>query len=75
MTVRKDRVWPLKSAGFSPCGERTNLPFASAQVLLLRNLENIHSVSGGDVPTHDIWKDMFVLGLPLLEKILRPIIV
>jgi uncharacterized membrane protein YcaP (DUF421 family) len=30
---------------------------------------------GGDVPTHDIWKDMFVLGLPLLEKILRPIVV
>jgi uncharacterized membrane protein YcaP (DUF421 family) len=27
------------------------------------------------VPTHDIWKHMFVLGLPLLEKILRPIIV
>jgi uncharacterized membrane protein YcaP (DUF421 family) len=27
------------------------------------------------VPNHDIWKDMFVLGLPLLEKILRPIIV
>jgi uncharacterized membrane protein YcaP (DUF421 family) len=27
------------------------------------------------VPTHDIWKDMFVLGLPLVEKILRPIIV
>jgi uncharacterized membrane protein YcaP (DUF421 family) len=27
------------------------------------------------VPSHDIWKDMFVLGLPLLEKILRPIIV
>ncbi len=27
------------------------------------------------MPTHDIWKDMFVLGLPLLEKILRPIIV
>lgn len=25
--------------------------------------------------THEIWKDMFVLGLPLLEKILRPIIV
>jgi uncharacterized membrane protein YcaP (DUF421 family) len=24
---------------------------------------------------HDIWKDMFVLGLPLVEKILRPIIV
>src|SRR5579872_3198704 len=30
---------------------------------------------GGHVPTHDIWKDMFVLGIPLLEKILRPIIV
>jgi uncharacterized membrane protein YcaP (DUF421 family) len=27
------------------------------------------------VPTHDIWKDMFVLGLPLLEKILRPVVV
>jgi uncharacterized membrane protein YcaP (DUF421 family) len=24
---------------------------------------------------HDIWKDMFVMGLPLLEKIFRPIIV
>ncbi len=24
---------------------------------------------------HDIWKDMFVMGLPLLEKVLRPIIV
>src|SRR5207302_3923116 len=24
---------------------------------------------------HDIWKDMFIVGLPLAEKILRPIIV
>src|ERR1700730_7483407 len=24
---------------------------------------------------HDTWKDMFVLGLPLAEKILRPIVV
>src|SRR5881398_396253 len=24
---------------------------------------------------HDIWKDMFVLGIPLLEKILRPIFI
>jgi uncharacterized membrane protein YcaP (DUF421 family) len=24
---------------------------------------------------HDIWKDMFVMGLPILEKILRPILV
>lgn len=24
---------------------------------------------------HDTWKDMFVMGLPLLEKILRPVIV
>jgi uncharacterized membrane protein YcaP (DUF421 family) len=24
---------------------------------------------------HDIWKDMFVMGLPLLEKILRPVVV
>src|SRR6204780_2083104 len=24
---------------------------------------------------HSIWKDMFVLGLPVLEKILRPVVV
>src|SRR5256712_1090429 len=30
---------------------------------------------GGHSAMHDIWKDMFVLGLPLLEKILRPVIV
>jgi uncharacterized membrane protein YcaP (DUF421 family) len=33
------------------------------------------SILGGDVPNHDIWKDMFVLGLPLIEKILRPVFV
>jgi uncharacterized membrane protein YcaP (DUF421 family) len=27
------------------------------------------------VETHQIWKDMFVLGLPVAEKILRPVIV
>lgn len=27
------------------------------------------------MPAHNIWKDMFVLGLPLLEKILRPVVV
>jgi uncharacterized membrane protein YcaP (DUF421 family) len=27
------------------------------------------------VDTHQIWKDMFVLGLPILEKVLRPIVV
>lgn len=25
--------------------------------------------------THQIWKDMFVMGLPILEKVLRPIVV
>src|SRR5271156_3091618 len=30
---------------------------------------------GGAVPTHEIWKDMFIMGLPVLEKIIRPIIV
>src|ERR1700692_4597620 len=30
---------------------------------------------GDDLSMHDIWKDMFVLGLPILEKILRPVIV
>lgn len=34
-----------------------------------------HLVLGGNQPMHDIWKDMFVLALPLLEKILRPVIV
>jgi uncharacterized membrane protein YcaP (DUF421 family) len=24
---------------------------------------------------HDIWKDMFVMGIPLLEKILRPVVI
>src|ERR1700675_2176971 len=30
---------------------------------------------GGGLAMHTIWKDMFVLGLPILEKILRPVIV
>jgi uncharacterized membrane protein YcaP (DUF421 family) len=29
----------------------------------------------GDFEMHETWKDMFVLGLPLLEKVLRPVIV
>src|ERR1700694_5607344 len=33
------------------------------------------SESEGAREVHDIWKDMFVLGLPLAEKILRPIFV
>src|SRR5258708_12345416 len=32
-------------------------------------------IEGGTNSMHDIWKDMFVVGLPILEKILRPIIV
>jgi uncharacterized membrane protein YcaP (DUF421 family) len=30
---------------------------------------------GGTIAMHDIWKDMFVLALPVLEKILRPVLV
>jgi len=30
---------------------------------------------GGNSAMHNTWKDMFVMGLPLAEKILRPIIV
>src|SRR5712671_6717610 len=30
---------------------------------------------GGNSAMHNAWKDMFVMGLPLAEKILRPIIV
>jgi uncharacterized membrane protein YcaP (DUF421 family) len=29
----------------------------------------------GNARMHDIWKDMFVLGVPILEKILRPVAV
>jgi uncharacterized membrane protein YcaP (DUF421 family) len=32
-------------------------------------------LSGGSGVEHTIWKDMFVLGLPLAEKILRPVVV
>jgi uncharacterized membrane protein YcaP (DUF421 family) len=30
---------------------------------------------GGTAAMHEIWKDMFVITLPILEKILRPVIV
>jgi uncharacterized membrane protein YcaP (DUF421 family) len=43
--------------------------------LLRRISEKLPEALGGCVPTHEIWKDMFVLGLPLLEKILRPVVV
>src|SRR6202000_790271 len=32
-------------------------------------------LSGGVSVEHTIWKDMFALGLPIAEKILRPIVV
>lgn len=32
-------------------------------------------LSGGVSVEHTIWKDMFVMGLPLAEKILRPVVV
>src|SRR5258708_6401118 len=35
----------------------------------------VRAPRGGDPVMHDTWKDMFVMGLPLAEKILRPIIV
>src|SRR5438105_1837033 len=31
--------------------------------------------SGGTIGMHDVWHHMFVVGLPILEKILRPIFV
>jgi uncharacterized membrane protein YcaP (DUF421 family) len=30
---------------------------------------------GGMIAMHDMWKDMFVLALPILEKVLRPVFV
>jgi uncharacterized membrane protein YcaP (DUF421 family) len=33
------------------------------------------NLQGGTIAMHDIWKDMFVLALPVLEKILRPVFV
>src|SRR5438876_8987791 len=33
------------------------------------------TLRGGNPVMHNIWKDMFVIGLPLAEKILRPIFI
>src|ERR1700751_3483885 len=48
---------------------------ACFQFVLLIYIAEASDRLGGHMPTHHIWKDMFVLGLPLLEKIIRPIIV
>jgi uncharacterized membrane protein YcaP (DUF421 family) len=41
----------------------------------LSNHNGLNFLTGGARQMHDTWKDMFVLGLPLAEKILRPIFV
>src|SRR5215510_11720880 len=42
---------------------------------LLRCAIVIVTLEGGSHTMHDLWKDMFVLGVPVLEKILRPIVI
>jgi len=48
---------------------RRRFSCADARIKLARSLR------GGTKSMHDIWKDMFVLAVPILEKILRPVIV
>jgi uncharacterized membrane protein YcaP (DUF421 family) len=66
--------WPYQAGHFSCVYLRVTLqPYSTPtpQVLIWTALTFL----GGHSVMHDIWKDMFVLGLPLLEKILRPVIV
>src|SRR5262249_19443635 len=70
-----------------PCGQYFGLQHASdVQVRVLPSIRGCGKEShasftlalihrGGCIPMHDSWKDMFVLAVPLLEKILRPIFV
>src|SRR5215813_13844657 len=67
MTVRVDSTLVCLTEG--PCYARVYKVerAQSAETLALNWRRN--------VAMHDVWKDMFVLALPLLEKILRPIVV
>src|SRR6266699_1156326 len=65
---------PLKTASFYCHSMRVTLPrFSGCENARL--FPNPRGHRGGIPVMHDTWKDMFVIGLPLAEKILRPIIV
>jgi uncharacterized membrane protein YcaP (DUF421 family) len=53
---------------------RATLAFL-ARLLIALDRENLPAVYRGDATMHEIWNDMWVVGLPIVEKILRPIIV
>src|SRR6266700_6044980 len=65
---------PPKTAGFYCHSVRVTLPRFSGYEDA-RLFHNPRGHRGGIPVMHDTWKDMFVIGLPLAEKILRPIIV
>ena len=74
MTVLKDSSCPFSRLRFSLRFVRVTL---RTIIFLLFEIVNfiVGEIPRGDTAMHDIWKDMFVMGLPLLEKILRPIFV
>src|SRR5437667_12373330 len=61
-----------RQAAFNHAAGRVTLPAFGLQV-------DSHGETGllreGHARMHDVWKDMFVLAVPILEKILRPIAV
>jgi uncharacterized membrane protein YcaP (DUF421 family) len=74
MTVRKDSAADQKGAPFRvPKPVLTS--FRITPHCCAPDSGLLYFALGGHVPTPDIWKDMFVLGLPVLEKIIRPILV
>src|SRR5882724_1314077 len=74
MTVPKVRT-TLEKAVFYSHSERVTLPPFFINEYAPPLPSSVRALRGGAPAMHDIWKDMFVTGLPLAEKILRPIIV
>src|SRR5258708_12777023 len=66
---------PPRTARFYCDSVRVTLPPFSGNEDLPPLSQSARAPRGGDAVMHDTWKDMFVMGLPLPENILRPIIV
>src|ERR1700686_4607354 len=71
MTVRKGRWFWLAACR----ARRGRVTPPTHKLLKLRELRRRRPAPGGIAAMHGIWKDMFVITLPILEKILRPVIV
>src|SRR6202140_2990075 len=71
MTVRKGRWFWLAACR----ARRGRVTLPNHKLLKLRELRRRRPAPGGIAAMHGIWKDMFVITLPILEKILRPVIV